>query len=324
MPRKFTAEELIAKVRDEARIPNTGSTGSEDQDILNRINEFLLAELYPAVMETQENYFVRTPATTLVASTSRYRIPARAMYQKARDIRLVDSDGNVVRVLTHIPDGDIDERYGSADASNSPSGFYLEGNEVVLWPPIGGSPDEILHIPFYFSPGELVLSTAVRIIESVDSTTSVTLTAEAPTAWTITDTFDAHSPNSGAEVKVWDRSVSVVSGTTITFSSVIDGSVQGDIALAAGDYICLAGEAGLPGIPKELHPAAALGAACVILEDDGDIESSKPKRDRLNLMLYGRRDQRSRGALGNMEHRVEVKPRFIRGGRFLDAHGRIR
>ena len=53
MPRKYTGEELIAQVRDEARIPNTASTGNTDADILNRINEFVLGYLAPLVMEVR-------------------------------------------------------------------------------------------------------------------------------------------------------------------------------------------------------------------------------------------------------------------------------
>ena len=87
-----------------------------------------------------------------------------------------------------------------------------------------------------------------------------------------------------------------------------------------GDYVCLTNEAALPGGPRELHPTVAKCTAAQILEDEGDIEGFQAKTALSDRELFGYK--RSMGALGRMENRVEAKPRVIRGGNFLDAHGR--
>ena len=111
MPRKYTAEELIAQVRDEARIPNTASTGNTDADMLNRINDYILGSLHGAVMEVKDEYFVRSTRTDLLADTSRYVLPSRAMYGKLRDLKYYRDDVKQYRPLANIPVGDIAVSY---------------------------------------------------------------------------------------------------------------------------------------------------------------------------------------------------------------------
>ena len=110
------------------------------------------------------------------------------------------------------------------------------------------------------------------------------------------------------------------SSPDITFDTAIDGSVFGEDPIEVGDYVCLTNEAALPGVPRELHPTVAKVAAANILEDEGDTQAFQAKTALSDRELFGYK--RSIGALGRMENRVEAKPRYIRGGNFLDAHGR--
>ncbi len=321
MARAYTANELVSMARDEARIPNTGSTGSQDADILNRINEYLSSTLLGLVMEAKEEYFVRTTRTTLSSGTGRYRLPARAMYQKLRDLRYVENSGSSFFPIPHIVIGTIDEHFHTGDSSSSPYGYYLEGNDVVLLPEAANGLSGFLDMAFYFQPGDLVLVENARLVQSVASNV-VTLTADAPSTWTASSTFDMHSPNSGAEIKAWDRSVTSVSGAAVTFTSAVDGSVAGESAVAAGDYVCLAGESALPGVPRELHPALGLAGAIAMLDEEGDFEAVASKSRRLDRLLHGTPDGKNDGALGRLRHRVEAKPKFVSGGAFISAQGR--
>ena len=323
MPRKYTGEELIAQVRDEARIPNTASTGNTDADILNRINEFVLGYLAPLVMEVRDEYFIRTTRTPLVASTSKYRIPPRAMFQKLRDIRFKTTTGGYYP-LAHTSMADLDNARRSLTEVSAPGAFLIEGNYISLWPPIGASAQGSLDIAFYFAPSELVLSTATAKVAAVDPDTDnpkeVSLES-VPATWTdATVLFDAHSSYSGAETKVWDRKVTNIDipNKRIVFEDAIDGSTFGDFPVEVGDYVALAGDCALPGVPRELHPLIGLGAACSVLEDEGDMEILQAKTGNLNRQLFGG-GGRTRGAIGALENRVEIRPKYIRGGRFLDA-----
>lgn len=319
MARKYTAEELIAQVRDEARIPDTASTGNTDADILNRINEFVLGYLSGLVMEVREEYFIRTTRTPLVANTSQYRLPTRAMYQKLRDVRYKTGSAGYLP-LAHATLASLDMGRRSLDTADVPGAFYIEGNYVTLWPAIGGGPEGSLDMAFYFAPGELVLSTATAVVTGVAGNEVAFAVDAMPTAWTASDLFDAHSPSSGAEIKVWDRKVTEVdhAGRTITFSEAIDGSTFGDFPVEAGDYITLAGEAAIPGVPRELHPLIGLGAACSVLEDEGDLEVFAAKTSTLNRQLFGQ-GGKTRGAIGLLENRIESRPTYVKGGRLLES-----
>ena len=330
MARQYTADELIQLVRDEARIPDTAATGNADSDILNRINETLSSYLYGLVMEVKEEYFLRTTSQTLSGAEERYKIPARAMYQKLRDVKWAESETGGYSPLAHMNIGDLDQEYNSLGTTSTPSGFYIEGNHIHLWPNQSGS-SGLLDLSFYFAPGDLVLQAKTAKVAVVDSSTKITLDVEAvpDAAWVAGALIDIHSPDSGAEIRVWEKEikgggVSTVGGgddrITLEFTAVIDGSTFGDDPVEVGDYVCLTNEAALPGVPRELHPTVAKCTAAQILEDEGDIEGFQAKTALSDRELFGYK--RSMGALGRMENRVEAKPRFIRGGNFLDAHGR--
>ena len=325
MARKYNATELINLVRDEARIPNTASTGNADSDILNRINEYMLDTLVGLVMEVKDEYFVRTIRQPLAASTSRYRIPDRAMYQKLRDIRYIGSNTeNGYSSLAHISVGSLDSSRSSTSTNNIPSAFRIEGNHIVLWPAISAGAQGSIDIAYYLTPGELGLPSAAAVGtgKNTDRTQATFVDGTVPTAWTAADTFDIHSPNSGAEVKAVGRSISSLGTTAINFSEAVDGSVTGEYELEIGDYVCLTGEAALPGLPRELHPLIAIGAACTILQDEGDMDVYQAKLGLLERSLFGRPDGKSIGAIGRMQNRVDARPIYVTGGRFLAAQDR--
>ena len=321
MARKYTADELIQLVRDEARIPDTAATGNADADILNRINETLSSYLYGMVMEVKEEYFLRTVRVGLSDTEERYKIPSRAMYQKLRDIKWAETETSSFASLAHLNVGQLDAEYSSVTTSDSPSAFYVEGNHIHLWPNMSGAKGH-LDLSFYFAPGDLVLEANTAKVTDV-SGSDITIDA-VPSGWgTALANYDVHSPDSGAEIRLWGREASRTS-TILTFTTdgggPPDGSNVGEDPVEVGDYVCLENEAALPGVPRELHATVGKLVAANILEDEGDIEGFQAKTALSDRELFGYR--KSIGALGRMENRVEAKPRFIRGGNFLDMHGR--
>ena len=331
MARKYTADELIALVRDEARIPDTAATGNADSDILNRINETLTCYLYGMVMEVKEEYFLRTTRYDLSSTEERYKIPARAMYQKLRDVKWAETETGGYFPLAHMNVGQLDDTYSSTTTSDAPSAFYVEGNHIHLWPNLSGATG-FIDLSYYLAPGDLVLQANVAKVKAggidVDAKT-VQLDRALPTTgsatWNGSVLYDIHSPDSGAELRKWhgaltgEPNVDDVNAPILTFDTPIDGSVVGEDPIEVGDYVCLTNEAALPGVPRELHPTVGKLTAAQILEDEGDLEGVQAKMALSDRELYGYK--KSKGALERMENRVEAKPRFIRGGNFLDAQG---
>jgi len=276
----YSSEELIAAVRRIGSFTeDVEAEGKKDQDLLDVLDAVLLDELIPQVIRLQEEFFVRCHTVACSAAITRYPLPKRAVGNKLRDLFWVS--GTEREYLPLIAREDL-PFHTEGDVDAQPDGFYVEGDGIVPVPrPSGGS----LRMSYYFRPGQLVKADSYRQVASVDSTTSVTLDVAAPAAWTTATVFDAHSKESGAENRFFDFGASVVSGTTLTFTSAIDGSVTDMRALEVGDYITEAGHAAVPALPRDVHSVLAQAAACRLLESDGDSEMLQLARQTLARQL---------------------------------------
>lgn len=315
MARVFTADEIITLARQIGSIHESAADGTEDADLLRFINFYLQTEMAPAILNVREGYYSRSVKTTISANTSAYRLNHRAMLNRAIDIRYVTSDSQYEPPLERISEGHLDQVYDSSSASK-PTAFFVRGNYIHLLPSIGGSPSGSIEQTFAVRPSELVLATNVRTITAVNTTTKVITTSSSiPATWGTDDTFDVHSYKSGAELKCWDKAVSAASGTSMTFSTAIDGSLTGEYEVEVGDYVCLAEEAGVPAVPYEFHQMLAQAVAAKFTEVI-DPEASQVHNSRLVQMM--------KLALAAMEPRVEHKKTRIRKVPFIAAQGRGR
>jgi hypothetical protein len=235
----------------------------------------------------------------------------RAILGCERDIRYVNTDGKCSPPLEQIGVADYDQISDSLNATR-PTCFYIEGDYIVLVPTLGASVEGSIDETFPIRPGELVLEEDIRIVSAV-STPSITLSAAMPSDWDTDSTFDIHSKHSGAALKCWDRSVSVCSGTGITFDSAVDGSLTGEYAVEVGDYVCLSGEAGVPAVPYEFHHILAQAAAASFAESLGDTEAATLHDKRLRTMMET--------SLGAMMPRVRGKRKKLKGTPFLSLQG---
>lgn len=303
MAKTYTTDQLIDLTRNRARLPDVAAQGSADADVIAALNEALLQELVPWIMDFREEYFVTTDRTTLTANQSHVSLPTRAVGQKVRDVLFRDdATSGAVRQLTHVSRKEIPDY---SDQSGEPIAMYMEGNQHLVLMPANTNAGRLLDISYFRSPGDLVLLSEARVVQSVDSATQVTLTATAPTGWAATNTFDIHSPDSGASLRSQGLTVSVLGSNTIQFNENIDGSVFGTHAVAVGDYVCLEGEAVVPGLPRELHPVLAQAAAVILLHNEQDTEALKNASAVLNRQL-----ERCKTIL---EERIEARPKRVHG-----------
>ncbi len=287
---------MIALVRRIGSFSDVDSEGKTDQDILDTLDVVMMDELVPTMSKYHEEYFLKVVTTTITETPNFYPIPSRAVGNTWRDVYY--ENGSQREYLPrlnreHIP-------FLDTTPAGVPAGFVVEGDGIVLHPPGNTG---TLRISFLFRPGQLVLAANYRKVSSVDSTTSVTVDSTVPTAWTTATTFDVHSSNSGAENRIFDFGASVVSGTTVTFSQLIDGTVDGTRAVAVGDYVVVAEQAAVPALPREAHPILAQAAATRLLEADGDTEMLKISRQTLARQIEN--------AAHLFETRVEGKPKKL-------------
>ena len=302
MARVYTGNDLIISIRNLPMIPNNSAAGSTDADLLRHADEAMIEDLVPLLHQTQEEYLVAREREPLVSGTKRYRLPTRAMWNKLRHIRIVDSTGAVTSSLNIVSRDQEDYTVDGNDC-------YLEGNWLHL---LGDSLTGLLEYTFYFRPGQIQKTDAVAKIIATDGaspTTKFTVSSTVPSTFLPSINYDIHSGESGAEVKAWDiQPVGTPDTDEASFTKTdIDGSTAGRLPVVVGDYICLAEETGVVPLPKEWHPLVARAAALRYVEATEDFDAVKFHAGHLNAA----RERQIKSA----ERRGESKPMRIGGKR---------
>lgn len=308
----YTSEDLLTSIRNSGMIPNTGATGSEDADLLRHASEGIWSYIVAGVAQLREQYYYKREREALVSGQQTYRIPKRALWNKLTNVWHVLNSQRVP--LREIPKREI-QRYGRIAGAGAPAGYTIDGNYLRPVPDESPSYTGFWEWCYYVRPGNLVKSAEYRRVVVVSSP-SVTLDSAVPSSWTTANTFDIHSPESGCDYRAISLSASLVSGTGITFSEEIDGSVFGSHVVEVGDYVCLENTVAVPGVPPELQPQVARLAAMHWAEATGN-----RKKFDMHVKVFSEFLQATYGA---METRVEEKPMRIGAGGItpLDIQGR--
>lgn len=232
------------------------------------------------VLSCMEEHFVVTEDVAIVAGTTRYRIPYRAIGMKLRDLFLVN--GDEVEPLERMP----------PDLQGIDSGdFYVEGEHVVLV----GEPTGSLRFSYYRRPSKLVATSAVAVVASVNTgTDTITTSATIPGTFSTSTPLDIVRAKPGFGCLAVDQTATVASGTTITLNTDLPTDI------AAGDYVCLAGESPVPQIPVELHGLLGQATACAWLEAQNDQSGLQAAVAKLQAL--------EKAAINQLESRVEGAP----------------
>jgi hypothetical protein len=160
----YTSDDLVDAVKRDQSFPLTQVTYSED-DILEFANEELFLEQVPSVMEHHEEYFVFSIDVPLEENESRYDIPSRAIGMKLRDLFYVDDQDNLYP-MSNIGAGNQDFYQMNNSNYTNPQYYFIEGNEIVLVPKMGGDVAGSLRMKFYLRPNSLVLNERAGICEN--------------------------------------------------------------------------------------------------------------------------------------------------------------
>ena len=279
MAKQYTGDELVKLVHDSAMIPDVGAKGFTEEDILGHLTYCLHTDILPEIMKFKEEFFLVRERLSI--TNAKTRIPSRAVGNRVRDVFL-RSGGNSYP-LVHMDRGELS---CIGDGSGDPSGFYMEGNHIVVHPE-SSTPSGELDVTYYFSPGDIQLLANCRKVDSVsDGKVFWDDVQDKPSGWDGNQKYDIHAGDSGGEIHAWDLEPTDTGTSFIKFSTAeIDGSRFGRFPVAKGDYLCLAGEAALPGIPKEAQPTLAQSAICRLLLALGDHENFNVQVQKLNKMI---------------------------------------
>jgi hypothetical protein len=86
-----------------------------------------LSDLVPLIVTLREDFFVRSASQSITANQANYPMPTRAAGMVLRDVKVIR--GTEVLTLHKISREEI-----TSTATGTPHSFYLEENNVVLYP----------------------------------------------------------------------------------------------------------------------------------------------------------------------------------------------
>lgn len=259
MAQDYTTTAMLASLKRRGMLPSiTSGQAWATADYLAAATEECQTYIMALLMDANEEYGVADYDQTLVSGTASYFVPPRASGERLRDVQLLMGTDYVS--LSRVDSRNISE-YQSSSGSMV---YYVEDQRIVLVPT--PSTTGTLRMKYYRQPGKLVETSAVATISSIDAgRTVITTTATIPSTFTSGVSLDVVDVNPGFRCLTIDAATTgTVSGTTITLSSALPSTV------AAGDYVCLAGETPVAQIPVVCHPLLIERTRWTVLEALGD------------------------------------------------------
>lgn len=290
----WTTAMLEARARLYAGEADAGSGGLTSAEVLQLADDELQSYCFPRLLKARGEYSVTYSDTTLTSGTAAYTVPARAYLGQLRDVLFVSTSGTV-RSLALIQPEEIGHGFAATTTASEPSGFYMRGKSVVLWPTPSASAGT-LRLMYVRKPSTLVATSACALVSGVTpsgANSNCAASTGVPGTWASTEVTDISDPARTEEPLYVDVSATSVNTGTDTWVYVTANAS----ALAVGHYVSLDGETCVPHLPEPLLPWLAMRTATAILEARGDLNALGAARskaqaieDRLESVLKPRID----------------------------------
>ncbi len=306
----YDMEAMIADIKRRGSIPTSQLTYT-DADFTKICNNELKDTVVPLLMSCREDYFVDYIDVS-VPSDGVIPFPSNTVASKVRNICYVQQSSPLA--LVNLPRIDLDIVAGVGYAANQTlSGFYIQGNDFVLYPINSVPVNTTLRI--YYYKRTLVLAAPLEYgrVTVVDHGTGTITLDYVPTSWAIGTELNTISQLSGFGVENTSAITSLSSPTII---------VDDSTGIEVGDFVSETGYSAIPQVPIEAHGWLAQLSTAKCLEGLGDgagEERAMRKADRMKDSLMVMISQRVDGSVKKIMNasgglRVGAGIRRNRGG----------
>ncbi len=253
----WTTTDLLATIKNRARIPDASSGSYSPSVLLEFASEELLITVLPLIMGVRGGYYETYVDTVYTSLTPSIGIPSRAING---EISLVQYFFN--NYVTIIPEMEPSAAFTQTPQS-TPQGFYFENNSIVLYPPPTGAYGTI-RVRYFQRPSRLEQTSNCAQITAFNAGTGV-VSVTPPTAWTTNSTYD-FIPSTASKATPYglDSVITAIDSVSMTFTSL-------PAAVAIGDWIALSEYTPIPEIPFEYQAILGQAAAVKALESAGDV-----------------------------------------------------
>ncbi len=229
------------------------------------LNDIVRLEMVSLIDRVSQEFFVRPVLIPIVASQNEYRIPYRAMGRTIREIKWFDSSSTAYRNMPLLKLEDV-HSYGNLGQTGSYYGFYMMGDKIVLVPDVPDSVPDTYNLKVWYKliPSYPCAASNSALVVSVSDPDVVVSTV--PSNLAIGSVIDFIQGDAGCEIIEMDKTITNISGTTITFGPGVVPS-----SLAAGDYISLKQTSPVMNmIPDECQGLVENRLAQLVLKSLGD------------------------------------------------------
>lgn len=247
---KYTTANLLAAIERRSFSPASQRTFTP-AEILSLADEVTQTYILPSILAAKEEFFVSYTDYPIVDGQAAYDLPARAVGMIAREVKIGSDNSFWNLARTEI------DRIGRVIDNGLPTAFYMQGNQVVLYPTPNSS-DRFLRIYYYLRPGQLVDGSLTATIETINPEFNQVILNTVDPSWADGDSFDFIKKDGAHDYRGASYVATVVSGTTLEFSSLPEG-------LQVGDLVAFENTSSLVQLPPDYRPVLAMLVAAEIL-----------------------------------------------------------
>lgn len=238
----YTTTKLLNAIDRRAFVP-TGQTTFTQPERLQIADEVTETYIVPAIIAIREEFFIYLHDYTITANQAAYDVPDRSVGMQVRDVQYLSGE-NINPDFRRYSTEQI-----TSTKTGNPDGFYFRNNQIILYPTPANTQDT-LRVPFALHPSALVVSSEGATISAIDTDNNIVTVTTIPSTWTTGNQFDLIKGTGAHECRAIDQTSTLVSGSSITFSSLPSD-------LVVGDYMALAGESTLVQLPPGFRAVLA-------------------------------------------------------------------
>lgn len=259
----YTVTPLVADVRTTASVPTVQPRFGVD-GILKIMTRIMQTKIVPMMMTAQEDYFIDYEDFDIEqGNVTGYAIPNDAVGMKVHNVCLLNNSS--VLNMTTLPRLSINRISGYYFGQVVPFGFYIQNNNVILWPPNQTSPARTLRMYFIRRTNVLVDPDECGQVDSI--ATDVFTMSNVPTDWAVGSVLNAIDAEPGFGTTARSLTISNIAGSDVTLSPYAN--------VAETNWLALNGYSPIPQVPVEAHELLVQGTALEILKSLGNTEGYK-------------------------------------------------
>lgn len=261
----YTANDLMDSVKLNCNVPTSQLTFTAD-NFYALIDQSIRSKLIPLILKQYEEFYVFPKDYNITSGTSSYDIPTRAINMALRSVQIVDSDNPDTRV--NLERLNIEDLYAGISGNSrflvQKNGFYIENNQVVLYPTVTQTIQDILRLNYFIRPGQVVDTAACGQIQSIDTNLNQITCTTVPSSFSASGIFDLVKAQPGFDYLAIDQSLAGLSSNVMTFTDTLPTK------LAVGDWVCPQYQSCIVQVPVELQPLLTQYVVVRVLSAQGD------------------------------------------------------